>query len=177
MNCGQQQQQAGWFVLCTSLCCNSSEATVERRNKALRAGRSSALRGRSGVHLAKSACYAFPQALLESLGVMLCQFLSGVTCVCNKFTNSDGNWPDLHSGASLVEVEGACLAARRGSPSQPTAGSGPGSDLSLRGGLMPPRSTVRVKPLSHSAPRELLWPTDVKPLGVEQSPVPTFQWS
>jgi hypothetical protein len=46
---------------------------------------------------------AFPPALLENLGVLLCQFLSGVTVVGKKFKERgravpidfDGNWPEM----------------------------------------------------------------------------------
>ena len=43
------------------------------------AGSSSARKGGFGVRFMEFTCNAFPSVLLKSLGVLLCQFLSGVT--------------------------------------------------------------------------------------------------
>ena len=43
------------------------------------------MKGKFGIRLVKFTCDAFPPVLLKSLGVLLSQFLSGVTNVGEKF--------------------------------------------------------------------------------------------
>jgi hypothetical protein len=52
--------------------------SASRKAKKNTAGSSSALKGKFDIRLVKFTCDAFPPALLESLGVLLCLFLNGL---------------------------------------------------------------------------------------------------
>jgi hypothetical protein len=54
-------------------------SSASRKAKQNTTGSSGALKGKFGIRLMKFACDTFPPVLIKSLGVLLSQFLSGVT--------------------------------------------------------------------------------------------------
>ena len=110
--------------VCTSPLCISSEAPAGRRNKARRAAAARKRAGLAfGVRLVELTCNSLPLVLLKSLGVLLCQFLSGVTCtnVCENFKERgravpidfDGNWPETNLRPSAAFLHGASVSPLR----------------------------------------------------------------